>query len=271
MKIPVFSAAALLAAAAAPSALALCADLKAKLAAVNLAEISFDARLAVATGLPEQMHLSLTGDPTEMHVTFVVNATAACADAAVTLDGGAAFPAAHSTYSAGVVGWYGSIYTATLTGLVPGGSHSYVATACGGSAAPVTFTAAVAPAASLRSRVAVKADMGTVIPLGFATAEQITKDNAADPFDMVMLAGDLSYATVDPPHNEFEEVWDAWGRLIEPYVSKVPFMVSGAAQHELRPSYRANRPTPLTAKPRRRPFYPIERRMLVTTNTPQAR
>ena len=200
-----------LAAAAAPSALALCADLKAKLAAVNIAEISFDARLAAATGLPEQMHLSLTGDPTEMHVTFVVNASAACADAAVALDGGAAsFPAAHSTYSAGVIGWYGSIYTATITGLVPGGSHSYVATACGGSAAPVTFTAALAPAASLRSRVAVKADMGTVIPLGFETAAQIEKDNAQDPFDLVMLAGDLAYATVNPPHDEFEEIWDAW-------------------------------------------------------------
>ena len=231
---------ALAAAAAAPSALALCADLKAKLAAVSIAELASDARLTSPTGLPEQMHLSLTGDATEMHVTFVVNVSAACADAAVSIDGGAAsFAAAHSTYSAGVVGWYGSIYTATLTGLVPGSAHTYVATACGGSAAPVTFTAALAPAASLRSRVAVKADMGTVIPLGFETAAQIEKDNAADAFDMVLLAGDLSYATVDPPHNELEEIWDAWGRLIEPYCSKVPFMPN-VGNHEHTPGTLTN-------------------------------
>jgi len=203
---------------------ALCADLKAKLAAVDLSAVAGDVRLSAATAEPEQLHLSLTGDPTEMFVTFVLNASSPCADAAVVLDSSKSFPAAYSTYSAGVVGWYGSIYTARLTGLAPGSAHSYVATACGGSTAPTAFTAAAVPAASLRSRVAVKADMGTVIPLGFATAEQITKDNDADPFDLIMLSGDLSYATVDPPHNEFEEVWDAWGRLIAPYVSKVPFM-----------------------------------------------
>jgi hypothetical protein len=179
---------------------ALCADLKAKLASVDLSAVAGDVRLSAATAEPEQLHLSLTGDASEMFVTFVVNTSSPCADAAVVLDSSKSFPAAYSTYSAGVVGWYGSIYTARLTGLTPGGAHSYVATACGGSSASVDFNAAAVPAASLRSRVAVKADMGTVIPLGFATAEQITKDNLADPFDLVMLAGDLcKYATQAPP------------------------------------------------------------------------
>ena len=66
--------------------------------------------------------------------------------------------------------------------------------------------------------------MGTVIPLGFAVAEQIERDMAVQPFDLAVLAGDLAYATVDPPKNELEEVWDAWGRMIEPYVSTLPFM-----------------------------------------------
>jgi len=213
LALPRLAAALALCCAAAPAA-ALCADLKAKLAAVEVSALAGDARLpaaAAAAGAPEQLHLSLTGDASEMFVTFVLNASAPCADAAVALDGGAAaFAAAHSTYTAGVIGWSGSIYTARLTGLTPGGAHSYVATACGASSAPVAFTAAPAPGAGVRSRVAVKADMGTVIPLGFETAAQIEKDNAQDPFDLVMLAGDLAYATVDPPHDEFEEIWDAW-------------------------------------------------------------
>ena len=88
------------------------------------------------------------------------------------------------------------------------------------------FTAARAPGPNEVSRVAVTADMGTVIPLGFATAARIAEDNAAAPFDMAMISGDISYATVDPPKNEAEEVWDAYGRLIEPYAAYLPFMAN---------------------------------------------
>jgi len=178
---------------------------------------------------PQQLKLSLTGSTSEMFVTFVLpNVTAPCSDAKVTIVNGGSFPASYQTYSSGVIGWYGSIYVAKLTGLTPGNSYSYSAFACGkASLTPnPTFKAAPVTGPNVQTRVIVKADMGTVIPMGFAVAEQIEKDNAADPFDLAVLAGDLSYATVDPPHNEFEEVWDAWGRMIEPYVSLMPFMVS---------------------------------------------
>ncbi len=59
--------------------------------------------------------------------------------------------------------------------------------------------------------------------LGFATAQQIEKDHAKEPFDLFVLAGDISYATTDPPHNELEEVWDAYGRMTEPFMSLAPF------------------------------------------------
>jgi hypothetical protein len=190
---------------------------------------------------PQQLKLSLTGDVTEMFVTFVLpNVTAPCFDAKVTLVGGNSFPASYQTYSAGVIGWAGSIYVAKLTGLTPGSSYSYSAFACGkASLTPnPTFKAAPVTGPTVQTRVIVKADMGTVVPMGFAVAEQIEKDNAVNPFDLAVLAGDLSYATVDPPHNEFEEVWDAWGRMIEPYVSLMPFMVSKELKRFLHIPYR---------------------------------
>jgi hypothetical protein len=248
---------AVLAAAAAvrPSS-ALSAHSHAMLATVDVSAIASSALLAAETGAPEQLHLSLTGSPSEMFVTFVLpNISAPCADAAVALTGGASFPATHSTYTAGVIGWFGVIYTSKLTGLAPGARYEYTATACGVSAPAKSFNAAPAPGPDVTSRVIVKADMGTIVPLGFAVAEQIEKDSAVQPFDLAVLAGDLAYATVDPPKDEvrgllsaaesapprrffcsppplasfahqFEAVWDAWGRMIEPYVATLPFMVN---------------------------------------------
>ena len=182
---------------------ALSAHSHAMLAKVDVSAVASSALLAGETGAPEQLHLSLTGVPSEMFVTFVLpNISAPCTDAAVALAGGASFPAAHSTYTAGVIGWFGTIYTSRLTGLAPGSRYEYTATACGVSAPAKSFNAALAPGPDVTSRVIVKADMGTVIPLGFAVAEQIEKDNAAQPFDLAVLAGDLAYATVSPPKDE---------------------------------------------------------------------
>lgn len=176
-------------------------------------------------GAPQQLHLSLTGSPSEMFVTFVMpNVSTPCADAGVSLSGGGFFSATHQTYTAGVAGWAGVIYTSRLTGLTPGGAYNYSALACGTHAVARGFRAAPVPAADANARVIVTADMGTVVPLGFAVAAQITRDHAAVPFDLAVLAGDLSYATVSPPKDEFEAVWDAWGRLIDPYTAEMPFM-----------------------------------------------
>jgi hypothetical protein len=83
--------------------------------------------------------------------------------------------------------------------------------------------------------------MGTVIPLGFAVAEQIEKDSAEQPFDLAVLAGDLAYATVSPPKDEFEAVWDAWGRMIQPYTATLPFMVCVGNHGECTPRRTAAR------------------------------
>ena len=186
------------------------AEVSSLLATIDLGGVASlsDAKLAVASafGEPQQLHLSLTGSPSEMFVTFVLpNASSACADAGVAL-AGSFFTASHQTYQAGVVGWYGTIYISRLTGLTPGSTYNYSALACGQSSPVKRFNAAPTPSASSNSRVIVKADMGTVIPLGFAVAEQIERDNAVTPFDLAVLAGDIAYATVSPPHDEFEEV-----------------------------------------------------------------
>ena len=223
--------AAALAALASPAA-AVCSEVRNKLKELHLdvrAEIARVLGAPPSNSTPQQRHLSLTGAPGELFVTWVVpDAGDACADSHATLQpGGAAFPAAASTYEAGVAGWSGHVYTARLTGLAAGAQYSYTATSCGASSAPARFVApTVGPTADTLT--AIMADMGTAIPLGFATAKQIEKDHAAAPFSLYVLAGDVAYATVDPPKDEFEEVWDAYGRMVDPFVSTAPFQIAGA-------------------------------------------
>lgn len=194
-------------------AAAVCAEVKKKLAELHidvLANLESQFGAPPSNSTPQQLHLSLTGAPGEFFVTWVVpDAGDACADSHVAV-GGATFPAAWSTYEAGVAGWAGKIYTSKLTGL-GAAPFSYTVTSCGKSTGPVTAAPPRAVGPSENTLVAVMADMGTVIPAGFLTAEQIEKDHAAEPFDLFVLAGDVSYATTDPPKDELEAVWDAYG------------------------------------------------------------
>ena len=144
---------------------------------------------------PQQRHLSLTGDVTQMAVTWVLlnDNEAPCTDAHATLlPGGAVFAATEQTYDVGGLlfsSWNGTIYTAIMTGLTPSATYSYSVTACGATSNVTAFKAAPKPSATAVTRVAVLADMGTVIPLGFAVAEQLAKEHAAAPFDYTLLAG----------------------------------------------------------------------------------
>jgi hypothetical protein len=188
---------------------------------------------------PQQLHLSTTGTPGELFITWVVpDSGDVCTDSHASI-GAATFPAAWSTYEAGVGGWAGHIYTARLTGLAPGASVAYSVHSCGSTTGPISIAGPKANGPEAETLVAVMADMGTVIPLGFATAAQIEKDHSVEPFDLFVLAGDISYATVDPPKNELEEVWDAYGRLVEPFTSLAPFN-PGVGNHEHTPGSLTN-------------------------------
>lgn len=183
---------------------ALCSEVRNKLKELHLDVRDELARVFGAppsNSTPQQRHLSLTGAPGELYLTWVVpDAGDVCGDAHVTLQpGGATFPATASTYDAGVApGWHGHVYTSRFTGLLAGAQYTYTATSCGVSSAPARFTAPSPPGPAQDTLVGVMADMGTVVPLGFATAAQIEKDHAAAPFDLFLLAGDVAYATVDP-------------------------------------------------------------------------
>lgn len=72
--------------------------------------------------------------------------------------------------------------------------------------------------------------MGTVMPFGYAVFDKVAEIHASNPFDFVLHQGDISYAGVDiseKPLNitkddEFEYIWDLFGRQIEPVAATAP-------------------------------------------------
>jgi hypothetical protein len=56
------------------------------------------------------------------------------------------------------------------------------------------------------------------------------------PFDLILLAGDISYATVDPPGGEVEWTWDALFLQNEAFVSTAPWLVT-VGNHEEAPGH----------------------------------
>lgn len=203
------------------------------------------ARTAAAAGAPEQVSLALTANGGEMSVTWVSSdAWSASSSGFVTwaptnTTAADTAPAATLTYSAGVLGWTGTIFQATMTGLAPSSSYTYTVSANGIAGVPHTFVSAPIPDADAPARFAVLADMGTVELFGFDVAAALIKEHAAEPFDMAFIAGDLAYATVDPPKNEFEHLFDAWGLQNEPFSSTMPFMMT-VGNHESTPGTMTN-------------------------------
>jgi hypothetical protein len=208
---------------------------------------AFASRAAAANG-PEQLSLAVTANgPTEMSITWVslIPYTASAKGAVSWAPAGApdsqlrSAPAATSTYTAGL-GWTGTLFAATMTGLSPGAAYTYTVTdATGNASAPFTFRAAPQPSADASARIVVLADMGTIELLGFEVAAEVVREHAAQPFDAFLIAGDLSYATVDPPNFEVQGLWDAWGVQNEPFAATAPFQMS-VGNHESTPGTLTN-------------------------------
>jgi hypothetical protein len=202
--------------------------------------------LSAAGEEPQQLHLAPTTDPSVMAVSWVTGSPVE--DPTVLWWPGAAgtpMPASPSsaaalrgTYTAGVTGWTGSVYTSNMSSLTPSSPYSYVV----GSPAlnlwsmPTAFRAQPTPGAGVSVKLAISADQGTIVPMGWAVAaaelEEHTQSGA--PFDAVLLSGDISYATVDPPNGEVEWTWDSYMLQMEPLVSTVPFIVT-VGNHEATP------------------------------------
>jgi hypothetical protein len=120
-----------------------------------------------------------------------------------------------------------------MTGLSPGVAYSYVVGAGAALSDARSFSLPPAPGAQQPLRLAVAADMGTIVPLGWAVADRLAEDHLLTArFDAVTLVGDHSYATVEPSScsaanpscDEVEWTWDAFGLQIEPFASTAVFV-----------------------------------------------
>lgn len=197
---------------------------------------------------PQQLHLSLVNDPAAMLIMWITNTRVPRSGVYYWADNSSPSSALYSdaewtTYTAGLDGWTGSIYTATMRGLIPGKKYKY---SVGGGvpyanntaywSTPRTFKNPVVPSANSTVLIGVVADQGTIVPMGFKVAERLASEHltSGTPFDMVLLAGDLSYASVSPPKYEVQWTWDSFGIQQEPFAATAPFMVT-VGNHEKNP------------------------------------
>jgi len=220
--------------------------------AAPLAPLLARARMATggvtASSPPQQLHLSPGPDPlSSARVTWVSYDRVVDGSAQVQWRSNASMPqssaTAHAaTYSAGEGGWApnGTILSAVMTALQSGVSYTYTVGAGSAMSDPRDFTLPPAPSASASLRLAVTADMGTIVPLGWAVADRLAEDHLiSGRFDAVVLVGDLSYATIEPsscsPTNpscdEVEWTWDAFGLQTEPYASTA-MLISSVGNHD---------------------------------------
>uniref|UniRef100_A0A6B2L5Y2 Purple acid phosphatase n=1 Tax=Arcella intermedia TaxID=1963864 RepID=A0A6B2L5Y2_9EUKA len=185
-------------------------------------------------GGPQQLHLSLTNNPTEMVITWIsrdkdepsIVQYGLSADSLTSSQQGTIF-----TYNAGIDGWYGWIHRATL-GDLKTATRYYYRVGMPNSWSDV-FSFKTAPALSDPSYnkqvVALLADQGTY-PKSWELIDLMIASHQEEAFDVVLHAGDICYAGTGHEW-EIEEVWDIWEDWVEPIAANVPYMFS-VGNHE---------------------------------------
>ena len=137
-------------------------------------------RLPADPSAPVELSLSLTDDATEMRVRWATQARGLASprvEANCSLEGSnvvGTFPAAASTYTVPKKWWpifNGSLYDAVVTGIPPRASCRYRVGSDAAFSSWESFEAAPAPEDP--TSVAVWADQGTFMPLGFAVTEKL--------------------------------------------------------------------------------------------------
>jgi len=177
-----------------------------------------------ATTQPEQVHLSLTGKPSEMCISWV---TWDETESSSVLYG--IIPSKLNRRTNGTLDHYylpfyesPALHSATLTGLAPATRYFYkVGDEFGGWSNIFHFdTEDLAPVTTSNPlRIAIIADEGSA-PNSQMVFDALTKADNRLHFDFLVLSGDLSYA------NGIQKYWDIWGRMIEPLASHFPWMFS---------------------------------------------
>jgi hypothetical protein len=127
-------------------------------------------------------------------------------------------------YNISSLGFHGNIHTARA--VIEDGTRYYYRVGDGGAqwSQERTFQLEHAPTAGKPTRIAWGGDMGTYIPAGWRVARQMQAMHAAAPLHAVAIVGDIAYGTIGVPsmEDEFEFVWDAWFKMMEPLSSQVP-------------------------------------------------
>ncbi|KAI3746236.1 hypothetical protein L6452_08660 [Arctium lappa] len=169
---------------------------------------------------PQQVHVSLVGNK-YMKVSWVTEET----DVPSTVDYGktpgnydSSATGEHTSYS---YFFYtsGKIHHVTIGPLDPATTYYY---RCGGSGPEFYFRT---PPATFPIEFVVVGDLGQT-EWTSSTLEHINASN----YDVLLLPGDLSYADTHQP------LWDSFGRLVEPYASRKPWMVTeGNHEQEIIP------------------------------------
>ncbi len=195
--------------------------------------------LDASSNAPAELHLSLTSQPGSMVVMWITAANYSDLTPRVTYapvsNPGASQTATGSstTYNVGMfVGFHSAIHTVVLTGLTPGAQYTYTAGGNGSAwSAPLEFRAAPATWSGnaltpFSDTWLVFGDQGT-IPFGSTLWKNVIEPaDAAAPFSLLLLAGDIAYAGFSDHGGEFEPLWSSWFSLVEPFSSTRPLMPS---------------------------------------------
>lgn len=186
---------------------------------------------------PEQIHLALTNDASEMMVSWVTLNVAAGAQVQWGINGqfDSSTMATVSTYTA--AGWVGTIYNALMTKLKPLTTYSYrVGSDISGWSKVWSFKTmsnyADYKCQNTKSGQTDESSSASRPPLRIGVIGDMSYDNYSDvtvahllnqvnngSIDVIIHAGDISYADGYQPH------WDLFMRKIEPLAARVPYMV----------------------------------------------
>lgn len=215
--------------------------------------------LSPYAGTPRELHLGLADSPEQMRVTWVTMAE--CSDSYVAW-GASSDPGSYEswqdlehrtkadtyTYTTPPRWWpdfRGYIHSAVMDSLAPGERFTYAVGSPRSDALQhceiSNLTVGLAPHATsqLPVNLAMMADVGSIMPLGFATWEALA--NRFEDLDLqgIVHGGDVSYAGMDTAipilnvskDDEFEPLWDLYGDVIAPVARQLAYQV-GVGNHE---------------------------------------
>ncbi|KAK7396673.1 hypothetical protein VNO78_17830 [Psophocarpus tetragonolobus] len=165
---------------------------------------------------PQQVHISLVGTE-NMRVSWITEDKHAVSVVEYGTKAGEYSARAEGVHSSYQYFFYNSakIHNVVIGPLEPATTYFYT---CGGSGPQFSFNT---PPSRLPLEFVIVGDLGQTE----WTASTLKHVDSSD-YDVLLLPGDLSYADSQQP------LWDSFGRLVEPYASKRPWMVT-EGNHEI--------------------------------------